>query len=306
MLAIRRRRQTSGGDKPWLNTFADLMNLLLCFFVMLFAMSDIDVGKFQNLAISMSNSFGIFEGSDEVGSEPLITSGMTQIEGLDEYLSDVEGANESKSENTGETDNGNEIENEKNSENENKTENESDLTKGDTQDSNLKEAYEVIQGKMREVSGEMYEKIEKLTEEHGLENYVELSIDPEYKYVQLSMRGSILFDSGKAEIRPEAKEILSKIGEVLKNFDGYIIEIVGHTDNVPVSKNNIYKDNIWLSSARAINAAEFLIENNKLDPNMLKYSGRGEYEPVADNSTAKGRAKNRRIEIRIYNEYSGN
>jgi len=134
---------------------------------------------------------------------------------------------------------------------------------------------------------------------------VELSIDPEYRYVQLSMRGSILFDSGKAELRPEAEPILSKIGEVLKNFDGYIIEIIGHTDNVPVSKSNIYKNNNWLSSARAINAAEYLIDKCNLDPERLKYSGRGEYEPVADNSTPEGRAKNRRIEIRIYNEYSG-
>jgi chemotaxis protein MotB len=66
-----------------------------------------------------------------------------------------------------------------------------------------------------------------------------------------------------------------------------------------------FKDNNWLSSARALNAAEFLIENNNLDPRNLKYSGRGEYEPIADNTTSEGRAKNRRIEIRIFNEYSG-
>jgi len=278
ILARKKRQESGGGSAPWLNTFADLMNLLLCFFVMLFAMSDMDDMKFQNIAISMSNSFGIFNGTDQLGDGPLITSGMSQLGDLDEYISDLEG------------------EPVKDTERE-------DTSKEPPKD--LDEAYKVIKEKMQEVSGKMYETVEELVLEHDVGNYVELSIDPEYRFVQLSMRGSILFDSGKADLRPEAKPILSKIGDVLKNFEGYIIEIIGHTDNVPVSKDNVYKDNNWLSSARALNAAEYLIENNNIDPKLLKYSGRGEYEPVADNDTPEGRAKNRRIEIRIYNEYSG-
>ena len=69
--------------------------------------------------------------------------------------------------------------------------------------------------------------------------------------------------------------------------------------------SSAYRDNNWLSSARALNAAEYLIDNSGLDPTNLKYSGRGEYEPIASNSTEEGRAKNRRIEIKIYNAYSG-
>jgi chemotaxis protein MotB len=158
--------------------------------------------------------------------------------------------------------------------------------------------------KMQEVSDDMYSTVEELTQEYSLGDYVELSIDPEFRYVQLSMKGSILFDSGKANIKSEARPILSKIGDILTNFDGYIIEIIGHTDDRPMTSPT-FKDNNWLSSARALNAAEFLIENNNLDPRNLKYSGRGEYEPIADNTTSEGRAKNRRIEIRIFNEYSG-
>lgn len=267
-MARKKREAQSGPGQPWLNTFADLMNLLLCFFVMLFAMSDINAQKFQNIAISMSNSFGFLDGTRELGDGPLITSGITQLGDIQEYIS-VE-----------------------------------DDEKSEDKEA-LDEAYQVIQEKMQEVSGEMYQTVEELTEELDLGNYVELSIDSDFRYVQLSMRGSVLFDSGKADIRPEAKPILSRIGEVLKNFDGYIIEIVGHTDNVPMSNDKIYKDNNWLSSARALNAAEFLIKNNNINPKLLKYSGRGEYEPIADNSTPEGRAKNRRIEIRIYNEYSG-
>jgi chemotaxis protein MotB len=157
---------------------------------------------------------------------------------------------------------------------------------------------------MQEVSDDMYSTVEELTQEYSLGDYVELSIDPEFRYVQLTMKGSILFDSGKANIKSEARPILSKIGDILTNFDGYIIEIIGHTDDRPMTSPT-FKDNNWLSSARALNAAEFLIENNNLDPRNLKYSGRGEYEPIADNTTSEGRAKNRRIEIRIFNEYSG-
>jgi hypothetical protein len=97
-LARKRRTDTGGGDKPWLNTFADLMNLLLCFFVMLFAMSDMDESKFQNIAISMSNSFGIFEGTDELGDGPLITSGMTQLNNLDDYISNTVNGTETETE----------------------------------------------------------------------------------------------------------------------------------------------------------------------------------------------------------------
>lgn len=291
MARTRRRRseESSGGDAPWITTFADLMNLLLCFFVMLFAMSDVDGEKFQNIAISMSNSFGIFDGGGRsFGEGPLISSGMSQLSDLDEYFTTMgKQGHETDIEKEGEYD---------------PTTKEN--IQGDRFDGALDEAYEVLQEKMQELSGDMYKSIEELTERLDLGSYVELNIDPEFRFVQLTMKGSILFESGKADILPEAKPILSKLGDVLSNFEGYIIEIVGHTDNVPMTSPT-FKDNNWLSSARALNAAEFLIENNKLDPKMLKYSGRGEYEPIADNSTPEGRAKNRRIEIRVYNEYSG-
>jgi chemotaxis protein MotB len=285
----KREEDSSGGNAPWLNTFADLMNLLLCFFVMLFAMSNVDAEKFQNISISMSNSFGIFDGGGKAfGEGPLISSGMSQLSNLDQYTTNMgKQGHESNIENEGKYD---------------------PTTKENTEDADsfatLGEAYEVLQEKMQEVSGDMFVAVEELTDAYNLGDYVELSIDPEYRYVQLSMKGSILFNSGKADVITEAKPILSKLGDILSKFDGYIIEIIGHTDNIPMT-SGAYKDNNWLSSARALVAAEFLIDNNKLDPQSVKYSGRGEHEPIADNNTSDGRSKNRRIEIRIFNEYSG-
>jgi chemotaxis protein MotB len=280
-LARKKRQEASSGGGEWITTFADLMNLLLCFFVLLFAMSEIDAEKFQNISISMSNSFGVFEGGGRALNEgPLISSGMSQLNNLDQYTNTM-------GKQGPESDQG------------------KDPTSQNTKfEGELSEAYELLQEKMEELSGEMFTTVESLTNQYELDDYVELNIDPEFRYVQLSMKGSILFEPGKADIIAEAKPILSRLGDILAKFDGYTIEIIGHTDNVPM-RGPAFKDNNWLSSARALNAAEYLIENNKLDPKNVKYSGRGEYEPIADNSTSEGRAKNRRIEIRILNEYSG-
>jgi chemotaxis protein MotB len=67
-----------------------------------------------------------------------------------------------------------------------------------------------------------------------------------------------------------------------------------------------YSDNDELSSARAISVFRYLVDNTDIDPARIKHSGRGEYVPIADNSTAEGRALNRRVEIKIYNFYSTN
>lgn len=287
-LARRKRGKSSSGDPGWITTYADLMNLLLCFFVMLFAMSNVDAEKFQHISISMSNSFGIFDGGGSAfGDGPLISSGMSQLTDLDQYTS-----------NMGKQ--GHEKDIDKEGKYDPTSENAEDLDSIDS----LDEALEKMLEKMQEVSSDMFTTLEELTDEYSLGDYVELSIDPEFRYVQISMKGSILFNSGRAEILREARPILSEIGEVLSMFEGYTIEIIGHTDNVPM-RSSTFENNNWLSSARALNAAEFLINNNNLDPQNVKYSGRGEYEPIADNSTSKGRAKNRRIEIRLFNEYSG-
>ncbi len=288
-MARKKREESSGGNAPWLNTFADLMNLLLCFFVLLFAMSNIDNEKFEKVSVSLANAIGVFDGGGSaIGEGQLISSGMTQLNNLDEFFSNM-GEKSQQS--------GDEV-----------TEDDPSSSGGDIKiDEQNKEALEEAKAKleqeMEKLSGSMYDEISDLTDQYNLGDYVELSIDPEFQFVQLSMKGSILFQSGKADILEEAKPIISKLGDLLGKFEGYTIEIIGHTDNVPMY-SDAFKDNNWLSSARALNTAEFLIENKKLDPARLKYSGRGEYEPIASNDTPEGRAKNRRIEIKIYNELS--
>lgn len=293
-----------GGNAPWLNTFADLMNLLLCFFVLLFSMSTVDAEKFENIAISMANSIGVFEGGGSaIGNGNLISSGMSQLTQLGEYYTNMgKASKETGSDMQAEENNSSKDETKQNDQS-NQSE-QSDQTSEGNGDAELSKALDRIEQKMEEVSSGMYDQVSDLTEQYNLGDYVELSLDPEYKFVQLTLKGSILYDSGRAEVKDAAKPILSKIGEILQKFEGYTVEIIGHTDNVPMT-NGSFKDNNWLSSARALNAAEFLITNSKLAPANIKYSGRGEYDPIASNETADGRAKNRRIEIKIYNEYCG-
>lgn len=123
------------------------------------------------------------------------------------------------------------------------------------------------------------------------------------QYVQLTLKGALLYDSGKAEIRSDALPVVDKIGVILQRYASNVIEIEGHTDNVPI-RGGKYADNSDLSCARALSVFNYLIDTTNLDPAKIKYAGRGEYVPVADNATEEGRARNRRVEIRIYNTLS--
>lgn len=296
-LARKKKVSVSRNNAPWMNTFADLMNLLLCFFVLLFALSTVSEEKFEQVSQSMANSIGVFEGGGSaVNSGPMISSGVSQLNNLGDYFSSM-GKNAE-----GNTDN-KDIDNTKDGNGDN-TSNQSTQDTTSNGEVGIKEALSKIQQEMETTTTDMYDKASDLADKYNLGDYVQLGMDPEYQYIQLTLKGSVLYESGSAELMENAKPILIKIGDILKKFDGYNIEITGHTDNVPMS-SAAYKDNNWLSSARALNAAEFLITNSNLDPLKLKYSGRGEYEPATSNATAEGRAKNRRIEIKIYNEYSG-
>lgn len=300
-MARKMKEEGGGNNAPWLSTFADLMNLLLCFFVLLFSMSTVDAEKFEDLAVSMANSFGVFTaGGASIGKGELISAGMTQLSDLSEYYNTMG----QTSQKTGEEIEHLEEQSETESEEIGTNTSQGMTNKDGSKAIDLEKAMDKITEEMKEVTEEMYDQVSDYSEQYNLVDYVELSIDSEFQFVQLTLKGSILYDSGKADIKAEAKPILSKIGDILNKFDGYSIEITGHTDNVPMN-SGMFKDNNWLSSARALNAAEYLIDECGIDPATLKYSGRGEYEPINSNASADGRAKNRRIEIKLYNEYSG-
>jgi len=259
----KRKEDPPKPGAAWMNTFADLMNLLLCFFVMLFSMSSMDSSKFEEMAASFTDSFSIFSGGGaSIGNGILISNGVSQLNELDQYINSMGYSSE----------------------------------KTDTED-----AIEKAEGEQMKASEELSELVEEMLKEQNLGRDVDLNLTSQY--VSLTLNGSLLFDSGSDTIKEDSYEILDKIGVILQKYADSIIEIEGHTDNVPIHTSK-FKDNNELSSARALSVFEYLADHTNLDPALIKHSGRGEYVPIADNSVPEGRAKNRRVEIKIYHTLS--
>jgi chemotaxis protein MotB len=108
----------------------------------------------------------------------------------------------------------------------------------------------------------------------------------------------ILFASGEAKVKKEGLAVLKRVVDILKNMNDKNIRIEGHTDNVQITDRlaKIYPTNWELSSARALNVTRYLQEQG-IDPQILSATAFGEYQPLAENDTPEGRAKNRRIAI---------
>ena len=280
------------GSPAWMATFSDLMNLLLCFFVLLFSMSSVDTAKFNEMAQSFASTFNVFKaGGAFFGEGNLVANGASQLNNLDEHKqtmgeeSDSDVDKDHIFDKVGDTDELLEYYENKVSEMEGIIE-------------ELKNQEIIEEEKRQEAASAIYDEIYELAERYNLGADVEFSMDKAYNYVKIDVKGYVLFEDNKAEIKKEGKAVLLKIGDILKEYDGFGIEIIGHTDNIPI-KSGPYKDNDYLSAARAIETAKYLIEAKNLDASKVSFSGKGEREPVDTNATADGRARNRRIEFRI-------
>ncbi|SDB39426.1 flagellar motor protein MotB [Butyrivibrio sp. INlla16] len=321
------------GLPAWQGTFGDLMNLLLCFFVLLFSMATMDAQKFEEVAASFSSAFGIFQGGEAaLGQGALVGDGISQLNQLsnyiismgvsqsgsqDEDITDSEGENASESggagintegdtsgimQGTGGEGNGSEGDATGTGSEGDSTEmsTESDATQ---QGANSEETQEAAEAEQLKASETLAAEVNEALDTLDVAKQVDVNFTSQF--VQLTLQGAILFDTGNAVLKPGADSILNKVGSVLERYAGGTIEIEGHTDNVPMHRSSgKITNNDELSDARALSVFYYFIENTNLDPSKLKHSGRGEYEPVADNSTPEGRARNRRVEIRIYNPLS--
>lgn len=153
-------------------------------------------------------------------------------------------------------------------------------------------------------SEKMADEIQQELDNSQLSGKVDVDFNAEY--VKLNLNGSILFASGKADLVKQAVPIVNKLGKILEKYNKNVIEIEGHTDNVPIRYSAKYENNEVLSVYRALAVTDQLRKNKNLNPKYIKFAGRGDYIPVADNSTAEGRAQNRRVEIKIYNSFNSN
>jgi chemotaxis protein MotB len=293
MAKAKKEAPPKKGCPAWQGTFGDLMNLLLCFFVLLFSMSTLDAAKYEEVAASFSAAFGIFNGGQNaLGDGALIGDGVSQLSSLSAYTTSMGAAASGDAENP------------------------TDATSGDQSAvgaPDVSEAEATLEAAQMEASEKLAKEVTEalqagmtdsekaeLTEEEVISDVI---LNYTSQYVQLTINGSLLFASGSAQVQESAYPVLDKVGAVLSSYAGGTIEIEGHTDNVPIHTSQ-FANNDELSDARALAVFYYIIDATDLDPANIKHSGRGVYQPVADNTTAEGRAKNRRVEIRIYNPLS--
>ena len=270
--AKKKQEDPPKGAPAWMNTFSDLMNLLLCFFVLLFSMSTVDTDKLEAVVASLQNAISILPtGGTSLGEGEMISAGVRQLEFLDSYYNEM--AN-SKAENT------------------------------DEQTDGKLSAQEQYEQQQLAESEKMADEIQQELDNSQLSGKVDVDFNAEY--VKLNLNGSILFASGKADLVKQAVPIVNKLGKILEKYNRNVIEVEGHTDNVPIRYSAKYENNEVLSVYRALAVTDQLRKNKNLNPKYIKFAGRGDYIPVADNSTAEGRAQNRRVEIKIYNSFNSN
>lgn len=233
-MSRRNKKKAEINTGEWLTTYADLMTLLLCFFVLLYAFSTIDAQKFKNISLSLSKALG--------GTGGVIIDGGN-IGPVPEQI--------------------------------NPKPNDSSKIDAETQ--------------------KMYEEVMQFVNENDLKANVEIKKDA--RGVLIELQEKILFDSGKADVKPESMALLKKITELLKRFPNPVM-IEGHTDNLPIN-HGYYQSNWELSSDRAVKIVRFFTEKEGISGTRFIAVGCGEFDPIALNNTPEGRQKNRRVSIII-------
>lgn len=272
--------QRKGG--AWVVTFADLMSLLMCFFVLLLSFAEMDVLKFKRLAGSMREAFGVqaqFR-ADEIPKGTSIIArefspGKPEPTPLNEIWQKTMDPTQSSldvacqdlgSSNTGES--------------------------GDAQRM-------IVVDKVRDLIGE--------TEEDAIELATALAKEIAAGVLEVETRGRQIivrikehgtFESGRADLTPNFRPVLRIMQDVLESTDGRIV-VEGHTDDVPISTAR-FRSNWALSSARAVSVAHGLFGDGRLDQGRFTITGYADTRPLVSNETAEGRARNRRVEIVVH------
>lgn len=235
------------GAPAYMNTYGDMMTLLLTFFVLLFSMSSIDTQKFRGLIDSFSGSTGLLVGGDTLKEESnMLGNGLNQFP----------------------TDKGNQA---------------------------MQQDVIIEQDKSLKM---VKQDLEKFIDTKNLGEKV--AIEQSGDEIILRFDDILLFDTGKADIKPGAIPILNTLGDKIKTYlnQGFRIRLEGHTDNVPI-KTVQFPSNWELSAARAIAVAKFFINEMDMPSSKISAEGFGEYNPIGDNSTPEGRSINRRVEVRL-------
>ena len=250
----------AAGVPAWVMTFADLMTLLMCFFVLLLSFSEMDVAKFKQLSGSMKEAFGV-QSEIQVKTIPKGTSVVAQ-----EFSP---GKPEPTPINT---------------------------VRQFTIDSN-RNTLDALSRELKEIE-ETREHARRLR--MALKKEIadgSVSIQTEGMKVIVHIMENASFDSGYADVRPEFMPVLEEISTLIDNNSGQVT-VSGHTDNVPIS-NERFRSNWELSTSRAVSVTHEILKRADIDPERVMVTGHADTQPRAPNDTPENRGKNRRVDISI-------
>jgi len=254
------QKEESAGVPAWVMTFADLMTLLMCFFVLLLAFSEMDAAKFKQLSGSMKDAFGV-QAEIEVRTIPKGTSVVAQE--FSPGRPDPTALPQ---------------------------------VRQFTVDSN-KNTLDALEREAREIEkARKHAERLRLALQDELKKG-DVSIQTEGMKVIIHIMENASFDSGLADLRPAFLPALQKIADLIDNNSGEIT-ISGHTDNVPIS-NERFRSNWDLSTSRAVSVAHRLLQVSEVTPDNIMVTGHADTRPRAPNDSDENRAKNRRVDIAI-------
>lgn len=257
---MKNKKKKEAPKNNWMNTYADMVTLLFCFFVLLFAFSELDVVKFTAFAEAMAGRNVFVSGA--LGTIFNDSAGM-----MDAQSPPIPPRMDPEAPITEEED-------------------------------TIQELISARIGEM-EALAETFRTYMAPYDEEILAD-IGISVSELGEYVRVTFGSGMLFDSGQASLRPEAIEVIDTVASVINSqHPGHRIAVHGHTDNAPISTIQ-FPSNWQLSAARAISVMTHLMYQHGMNPALLEAVGMGEYRPIATNETAEGRAANRRVEILIF------
>ena len=268
------------GLPPWLATFADLMSLLMCFFVLLLSFATIDAVKFKKMAESMKDAFGV---QREIPAAEIVM-GVSVIKREFSPTIAEESIVEQVKQQTTET-------RKENLEMKDPT---PESTPSPTQEELEKQQLEEqLQKKLEQEAEEQVEELQQALNSEIEAGQVTVEREGSKVIIRIQEKGS--FASGSASLDPEFFEVMDKITAVLQEKSGKIV-VAGHTDNIPI-RTGRFRSNWELSSARAVTVLHAMLRNPNIDEERVLVEGHAETNPLVDNDTPENRAKNRRVEL---------
>lgn len=269
--------EEAGNADGWMVTFSDLMSLLLCFFVLILSMAEIDIIRYKQLADSMSDAFGV-QRELELESIPKGTSVVSTEfrpgipdETIVETVQQVTVDQTRNSLRIGNPDS-------------------PEADEKDIRDEVL--TYDEIMAliKETELDAEMLKRLLKQEIKEG-----QIDVETKARTILIRIREKGSFTSGSALLNTSFVGVIDKIADALTQIEGKI-SVEGHTDNIPIN-TFAYPSNWDLSAARSVAVVRRMLEISPLQPTRVTASGFADTRPQAVNSTSEGRARNRRVEI---------